>query len=170
MTSEVSSEKPKAVMAAVAASIRRGRQGGGACWPSAGPPWSTRERRRPWPAGARRVGAAPLRRQRVRHPRHRVQRHGHVARRLPGRGGACPSTVTPTISGSSTRSDVSVIAAAVEAGWLRGGVLYECVRAGVPFVLGGSVRDDGPLPDVITDTVAAADAMRAQLDERRRGR
>ena len=34
---------------------------------------------------------------------------------------------------------------------------------GTPFVLGGSVRDDGPLPDVISDTVAAADAMRAQL-------
>ena len=57
------------------------------------------------------------------------------------------------------------IAAAVEAGWLRNGVLYECVRSGVPFVLGGSVRDDGPLPDVITDTVAAADAMREAIEE-----
>jgi len=57
------------------------------------------------------------------------------------------------------------ITAAVEAGWLGGGVLYECVRAGVPFVLGGSVRDDGPLPDVISDTVAAADAMRGLLDD-----
>ena len=55
------------------------------------------------------------------------------------------------------------IRAAVEAGWLRSGVLFECVRAGVPFVLGGSVRDDGPLPDVITDTVAAVDAMREKL-------
>ena len=35
-----------------------------------------------------------------------------------------------------------------------------CVRKGVPFVLGGSIRDDGPLPDVHTDTTAAADAMR----------
>jgi hypothetical protein len=41
--------------------------------------------------------------------------------------------------------------------------MHACVRAGVPFVLGGSVRDDGPLPDVISDTVAAADALRAQL-------
>jgi lysine-ketoglutarate reductase/saccharopine dehydrogenase-like protein (TIGR00300 family) len=56
------------------------------------------------------------------------------------------------------------IANAVEAGWLRSGVLYECVRAGVPFVLGGSVRDDGPLPDVISDTLAAADAMRDLID------
>jgi hypothetical protein len=41
--------------------------------------------------------------------------------------------------------------------------MYECVQHGVPFVLGGSVRDDGPLPDVFTDVVEAADAMRAQL-------
>ena len=53
------------------------------------------------------------------------------------------------------------IAAAVEAGYVKGGVMYECVRRGVPFVLGGSVRDDGPLPDTLTDVVEAADAMRA---------
>jgi lysine-ketoglutarate reductase/saccharopine dehydrogenase-like protein (TIGR00300 family) len=52
------------------------------------------------------------------------------------------------------------IAAAVEAGYIDGGVMYECVRRGVPFVLGGSIRDDGPLPDVLTDVVEAADAMR----------
>jgi lysine-ketoglutarate reductase/saccharopine dehydrogenase-like protein (TIGR00300 family) len=52
------------------------------------------------------------------------------------------------------------IAAAVDAGYIDGGVMYECVRRGVPFVLGGSVRDDGPLPDVYTDVVQAADAMR----------
>jgi lysine-ketoglutarate reductase/saccharopine dehydrogenase-like protein (TIGR00300 family) len=55
------------------------------------------------------------------------------------------------------------IAAAVEAGYIDGGVMYECVRAGVPFVLGGSVRDDGPLPDVYQDVVQAADAMRYLL-------
>ncbi|MDQ1414637.1 MAG: hypothetical protein QOF81_250 [Acidimicrobiaceae bacterium] len=52
------------------------------------------------------------------------------------------------------------IGAAVDAGYIDGGVMYECVRRGVPFVLGGSVRDDGPLPDVYTDVVEAADAMR----------
>lgn len=51
----------------------------------------------------------------------------------------------------------------VDAGELTGGVMHECVRRGVPFVLGGSVRDDGPLPDVITDVVAAQDAMRGHL-------
>ena len=41
--------------------------------------------------------------------------------------------------------------------------MHECVRAGVPFVLGGSVRDDGPLPDTMTDVVVAADRMREQV-------
>jgi lysine-ketoglutarate reductase/saccharopine dehydrogenase-like protein (TIGR00300 family) len=55
------------------------------------------------------------------------------------------------------------IGAAVDAGYIDGGVMYECVRMGVPFVLGGSVRDDGPLPDVYRDVVHAADAMRYLL-------
>ncbi len=55
------------------------------------------------------------------------------------------------------------IAAAVEAGYVTGGVMHACVRAGVPFVLGGSIRDDGPLPDTMTDVAAAADAMREQV-------
>src|SRR5207237_2476490 len=38
-------------------------------------------------------------------------------------------------------------------GDLTGGVMYECVEHDIPFVLGGSVRDDGPLPDVYTDVV-----------------
>ena len=57
------------------------------------------------------------------------------------------------------------IAAAVEAGYITGGVMYECVRRGVPFVLGGSVRDDGPLPDVYSDVVKAADAMRSHVSD-----
>ncbi len=56
---------------------------------------------------------------------------------------------------------VGSIAAAVEQGIVTSGVMYECVRRGVPFVLGGSVRDDGPLPDVLTDVVEAQDAMRS---------
>ena len=53
------------------------------------------------------------------------------------------------------------IAAAVEQGIITDGIMYSCVKHGVPFVLTGSIRDDGPLPDVITDMVAAQDAMRA---------
>jgi lysine-ketoglutarate reductase/saccharopine dehydrogenase-like protein (TIGR00300 family) len=52
------------------------------------------------------------------------------------------------------------IAAAVDAGYVTSGAMAACVRTGIPFVLGGSIRDDGPLPDVHTDTAAAADAMR----------
>ncbi len=55
------------------------------------------------------------------------------------------------------------IAKAVEAGYVTGGVMYECVRNNVPFVLGGSVRDDGPLPDVYTNVVEAADEMRTHV-------
>jgi len=55
------------------------------------------------------------------------------------------------------------VALAVETGRLRAGILYECVKAGVPFVLAGSLRDDGPLPDTITDMNAAQDAYAAEL-------
>lgn len=52
------------------------------------------------------------------------------------------------------------IATAVERGIITDGIMHACVTHGVPFVLTGSIRDDGPLPDVITDAVAAQDAMR----------
>lgn len=52
---------------------------------------------------------------------------------------------------------------AVETGRLTHGVMYETVKAGIPFVLAGSLRDDGPLPDVITDMNEAQDAYAAQL-------
>ena len=171
MTSEVSSEKPKAVsLARVAASLReardRRRRGeGGRVLVVCGP-------------AVVHTGAAPA--------LARLVRDGWVQLLFSGNGFAThdiESNVLGTSLGVSLGEGVlsehghanhlrvinevrghGSVAAAVEAGWLRGGVLYECVRAGVPFVLGGSVRDDGPLPDVITDTVAAADAMRAQLD------
>lgn len=55
------------------------------------------------------------------------------------------------------------IAKAVEAGKLKSGIMYECVKAKVPFVLAGSIRDDGPLPEVITDVLNAQAAMRQQI-------
>jgi len=55
------------------------------------------------------------------------------------------------------------IAKAVESGRLNTGVMYECVKANVPFVLAGSLRDDGPLPGVITDMNEAQDAYAAHL-------
>lgn len=55
------------------------------------------------------------------------------------------------------------VRAAVESGKLQSGVLYECVKANVPFVLAGSLRDDGPLPETITDMNCAQDAYAEQL-------
>ena len=52
---------------------------------------------------------------------------------------------------------------AVESGRLQSGVLYECVKSNVPFVLAGSLRDDGPLPETITDMNEAQDAYAEQL-------
>ena len=52
------------------------------------------------------------------------------------------------------------IANAVQQGIITDGIMYSCVKHNVPFVLTGSIRDDGPLPDVITDSVEAQDAMR----------
>jgi len=52
---------------------------------------------------------------------------------------------------------------AVEQGVLRSGVMYECVRHGVEYVLAGSIRDDGPLPDTMMDLVAAQDRYSAAL-------
>ena len=49
---------------------------------------------------------------------------------------------------------------AVKKGILKKGVLYECVKNNVPYVIGGSLRDDGPLPDTITDVMVAQDEMR----------
>lgn len=56
------------------------------------------------------------------------------------------------------------IRAAVEAGAVPpGGVMYECVKKGVPFVLAGSIRDDGPLPDTLMDLTAAQAAYAEAL-------
>jgi len=51
---------------------------------------------------------------------------------------------------------------AVENGAIQGGVMYECVTNDVPYVLAGSIRDDGPLPDTITDSIEAQNAIREQ--------
>lgn len=56
-------------------------------------------------------------------------------------------------------------AAFIESGAVKDGIIYECVKKGVPYVLAGSIRDDGPLPEVYADVYAAQDAMRAQVRE-----
>jgi lysine-ketoglutarate reductase/saccharopine dehydrogenase-like protein (TIGR00300 family) len=55
------------------------------------------------------------------------------------------------------------IAQAVEKGVITSGIMYECVKAGVDVVLAGSIRDDGPLPEVITDSLIAQERMREAI-------
>jgi lysine-ketoglutarate reductase/saccharopine dehydrogenase-like protein (TIGR00300 family) len=57
------------------------------------------------------------------------------------------------------------IAAAIASGRLTSGIMYQAYTMGIPVVLAGSIRDDGPLPDVITDVVEAQRAMRRHVPE-----
>jgi len=52
---------------------------------------------------------------------------------------------------------------AVKTGVLKSGVMYECVKHGVEFVLAGSIRDDGPLPDTLMDLVEAQERYAVAL-------
>ena len=165
MASEVSSEKPKALLVArVADRLRAARDRGGKVLVGAGP------------AVVHTGGAPDLA---------RLVEAGWVDVLFAGNGfathdiesnvlgtslGVSVAEGTPTEGGHANHLRVinevrrhGSIAAAVEAGFVTGGVMRACVERGVPFVLGGSIRDDGPLPDVLTDTVAAADTMRAEL-------
>jgi len=47
------------------------------------------------------------------------------------------------------------IAKAVEANALQSGIMYELIKNGIPYALAGSIRDDGPLPDTISDMIPA---------------
>jgi lysine-ketoglutarate reductase/saccharopine dehydrogenase-like protein (TIGR00300 family) len=165
MTSEVSSEKPKSLIVwDVAGRIRRAKAAGSKVLAVCGP-------------AVIHTGAGP--------PLASLVAGGWIDVLFAGNGFAThdiESNVMGTSLGVSLREGTSSegghanhlrvinevrrygsIEAAVEAGYIDGGVMYECVKRGVPFVLGGSVRDDGPLPDVYTNVVEAADAMRYLL-------
>jgi lysine-ketoglutarate reductase/saccharopine dehydrogenase-like protein (TIGR00300 family) len=165
MASEVSSEKPKALLVAqVSERIRRAKADGGRLLAVCGP-------------ALIHTGAGP--------DMATLVREGWVDVLFAGNGFAThdiESNLLGTSLGVSVReghptegghanhlrviSEVrrwGSIRAGVERGMLRSGVMYECVRRRVPFVLAGSIRDDGPLPDVITDVIAAQDTMRNHL-------
>lgn len=165
MNSDVSSEKPKtALVADVAERLRQARNGGGKILAVVGP-------------AVIHTGAGP--------DVARLVRHGWIDVLFAGNGFAThdlESNVLGTSLGVPLGPQVTSegghanhlrvinevrrhgsIAAAVGSGYVRSGVMHDCVRHGVPFVLAGSVRDDGPLPDVIVDVVQAADAMRDLL-------
>jgi hypothetical protein len=55
------------------------------------------------------------------------------------------------------------IRAAVEQGLLTNGIMHACVCANARYILAGSIRDDGPLPDVVTDTLQAQRMMREEV-------
>ena len=163
MTSDVSSEKPKALLIGkVADRIRRAKAAGGKLLAVCGP------------AAVHTGGARHLA---------RMVHEGWIDVLFAGNGFAAHDIESnvmgtslgvsvahggPTEGGHSNHVRVineirrhGSIARAIDAGYVRGGVMYECVRHEVPFALGGSIRDDGPLPDTITDAVEAGDAMRA---------
>lgn len=165
MDSEVSTEKPKATqLRALADRLRRARADGGAVLAVCGP-------------AVIHTGGGPA--------VARLVRGGWIQELFAGNGFAThdiESAVLGTSLGINVTSGAGTegghsnhlrvinevrrhgsIAAAVESGWLTDGVMHACVTHDVPFVLGGSVRDDGPLPDTITDVVAVADRMRDQV-------
>jgi lysine-ketoglutarate reductase/saccharopine dehydrogenase-like protein (TIGR00300 family) len=55
------------------------------------------------------------------------------------------------------------IRSAVEQGVVTSGIMYQCVKHNVDFLLAGSIRDDGPLPEVITDVLLAQRQMREKI-------
>ena len=58
---------------------------------------------------------------------------------------------------------IGSIQKAVETGIIKQGIMAACVKHGVQVVMAGTIRDDGPLPGVITDSVSAQTAMRAAI-------
>jgi lysine-ketoglutarate reductase/saccharopine dehydrogenase-like protein (TIGR00300 family) len=165
MASEVSSEKPKALLVAqVADRLHACRARGGRVLAVCGP-------------AVIHTGAAP--------EIARLVRDGWIDVLFAGNGFAThdiESNVLGTSLGVSVDAGLPVehghsnhlrvinevrrwgsIEAAVDGGYITGGVMYECIKRPIPFVLGGSIRDDGPLPDVHRDVVAAADAMREHI-------
>jgi lysine-ketoglutarate reductase/saccharopine dehydrogenase-like protein (TIGR00300 family) len=79
-------------------------------------------------------------------------------------------TGVPTVSGHNhhlrainTIRAAGGIREAVSRGILTRGIMHACITHHVDYVLAGSIRDDGPLPDVLTDMVQAQDAMRERV-------
>lgn len=55
------------------------------------------------------------------------------------------------------------IKAAVKDGFLKSGIMHTCVTCNIPFILAGSIRDDGPLPEVITDSMNVQEILRKNI-------
>jgi lysine-ketoglutarate reductase/saccharopine dehydrogenase-like protein (TIGR00300 family) len=165
MGSDVSSEKPKALLVAqVADRLRAARQAGTKVLAVCGPAVIHTGG---GPDLARMVAAGWID---VLFAGNGFATHDIECQVLGTSLGVSVSSGAPTEGGHSNHLRVinevrrhGSIAGAVAAGYIPGGVMAACVARGVPFLLAGSVRDDGPLPDVVTDMVAAADGMRALI-------
>lgn len=80
-----------------------------------------------------------------------------------GRGAAVEAGHEHHLRAINTVRRAGSIARAVDLGIIRSGIMYECVHKGVDYVLCGSIRDDGPLPDVITDVLVSQQVMRKHV-------
>lgn len=80
----------------------------------------------------------------------------HSGKPVPGGNRHHLYTISKVIAAGGIRK-------AVEKGIVKDGIMYECVKKNVPFVLAGSIRDDGPLPEVITDVMEAKKEMKKAL-------
>ena len=166
MGSEVSTERPKElVVAAIAQAMREARAQGQKILFVGGPAiLHTGAGRHLEAIITSGLDRRSVRRQRARHPRHRARPVRNLARRGTGHRRRPWRTATNIICAPSTRIRAAGgIRQAVQQGVLTPGIMHACVTTGIDFVLAGSIRDDGPLPDVITDSVQAQDAMRARV-------
>ncbi len=103
--------------------------------------------------------------QRARGSRRRAGALRHVARRRPEhRASAIEGGHRHHMRAINTICRAGGLRQAVEQGVLTSGVMYECIRHDVDFVLAGSIRDDGPLPDTIMDLRVAQDRYATALE------
>lgn len=156
MTSRVSSEKPSvSLVKDVAEDLYQAKRGGGKIVFVAGP-------------AVVHTGAAPSLAE--------IIRMGYVSSLLSGNalavhdveyalyGTSLGMDVETGLTTGSSRNHIAAInevfkagslKAMVEEGRLKSGIFYQCIKNDVPYALCGSIRDDGPIPDVITDSVEA---------------
>ena len=166
MNSHVSTEKPKGVaIREIARRAMRSARGGrqdprsSAARPSSTPAAATTSAA----ADSGRIHQRAVRRQRAGDARHRAGAVRHQPGRAPRRGDLAEAGHEHHLRAINRIRRLGGIRAAVEQGVLKSGIMYECVSNSVDFVLAGSIRDDGPLPEVITDMLDAQRQMREQI-------
>lgn len=166
MGSDVSSERPKAVVVEqIAREMKEVRDGGGKILVVAGP-------------AVIHTGAGPYLSKLIDagyvnlfYAGNAVATHDVEWALLGTSLGVCLEDGTPVPKGHThhlrainTIRRAGGLKSAVEQGVLTKGVMYSLITNDVPYVLAGSIRDDGPIPDVITDAAEAQDAMRKNLE------